>query len=136
MQGRHRGTFICDAEKTVNYKGYIRRLLFQNRSTIVGVTTLGVGCDSKVPGVFAKITQEAKDWIKSVATGTQDNDCDQKKKSGWRPVRMDKSNEENDEGGWRPVPASPRRAESHLLRLLEQLSQDPESGAVTGAQTI
>ena len=68
-------------------------------STIVGVTTFAEGCDREIPGVYAKITEEAKTWIKSVAPGSQDSDCDQGDKAGWRP----ESKEEKDEGRWRPV---------------------------------
>lgn len=37
-----------------------------------------MGCNPSPsnPGVYAKITREVKTWIKSVASGTQDSDCD------------------------------------------------------------
>ena len=48
------------------------------RSAIIGVTIFGVGCNPRdsAPGVYAKITREVTTWIKSVASGTQDSDCD------------------------------------------------------------
>ena len=47
------------------------------RSTIIGVSRSGRGCDRIYPGgLFAKITKDVKTWIESVAAGTQDSDCD------------------------------------------------------------
>ena len=82
---------------------------YKNRSTIVGVSTYGVGCDWEVPGVYAKITKKAKAWIKSVATETQESNCDKKKKRRWRPVRMDKFKKDKIKGGWRPVKPDERK---------------------------
>ena len=42
----------------------------------MGVSTLGVDCAKGYPGVFAKMTKEVKSWIRSVAAGTQDSNCD------------------------------------------------------------
>ena len=45
------------------------------RNTIVGITSFGSGCgDTNFPGVYSRVT-EAKSWIQSTVSGTQDSDC-------------------------------------------------------------
>ena len=46
------------------------------RNTIVGVTSFGEDCgDPQYPGVYARIIEEVKTWIKAIATGTESSDC-------------------------------------------------------------
>ena len=51
-------------------------LHFPHRNTIVGVTSFGEDCgDPQYPGVYARITEEVKTWIQTIATGTESSDC-------------------------------------------------------------
>ena len=51
-------------------------MMENERSAIIGVTAYGMICGSQIPAIYAKITKEVTNWIKSVATGAQDSDCD------------------------------------------------------------
>ena len=51
-------------------------MMENERTAIIGVTSYGMICGSQIPAIYAKITKEVTNWIKSVATGAQDSDCD------------------------------------------------------------
>ena len=61
---------------------------FFSRSTIFGVTSFGLSCGHRLfPGVYAKITLEVREWIKEVASRTQE-DCSQGRDYGfWRNMK-------------------------------------------------
>ena len=87
----------------------------------------GIGCDPKVkyysPGLYAKITREVTSWIKSVASGTQDSDCDKEdlcEDCGLEQLSNKEKEVENRE-------QKEKETENDLANLVEQVGENLDS---------
>ena len=100
---------------------YFSSLFLLFRSAIYGVTSFGLSCAHNIfPGVYAKITEDVKKWIKAVATGTQD-ECNSRDYFLWKKMKKSADFEEEnfeteDEDQYNPgnIKTSQQRAKKNM----------------------
>ena len=86
------------------------------------MTTYGVGCGPQGTGVYAGITKEVATWIRSVASGTQDSDCD--KESLCEDCGLEQPNNKEEEVGEEEL--NEEKTENDLVSLIEEVGMQSE----------